>query len=567
MSAIITSDFRTLNAKNFKNNILSDAENVYLFIGKSDKWSSTLTGTTDVAPNNAVPLDTILTTHDADRNIMALKSISGADVINLIPRYNWTSGATYAAWDDNSPTIFDRGNDTPFYVITDSFTVYKCLYAPLTSAGVPVASTSKPDHSPTVSSGNLVGDPVTYADGYIWKYMYKVTATEAARFLTNNYIPIKTIVGGSTITLTGTGSNPANGDTIVGATSGASAKVFSGGGTTTLIVYNVRGTFNGGEAVTGGKTISSIVLNNATTVGEFGTLDTDDLTRLQYQNAATQSLTGKIYSIAIDADDPTATTLTYGGSGYTTQPTVTIYGDGSGATATADVAGGKVVRINVTNAGSNYNVAYVTVTGGGTNASGCVARAVLSPKSGHGSDPANELGGFYVGVAATLTGEEGAGDFGVNTQFRQVGLIRKPKELSGGNPIPAVSSTLSGLTYLKLDSGLTGTFKVGDWITNSQATPARAYIDTVTAGSGTITLGIHQNDKTGYVAFTAGNTVTAYTGASGSSSAAGVIATTNGITSSEYVHFSGDIIFLENRASAITRSESQIEDIRIIVEF
>lgn len=564
MSAIITSDFRTLNAKNFKNNILSDAENVYLFIGKSDKWSSTLMGTTDVAPNNAVPLDTILTTHDADRNIMALKSISGTDVVNLIPRYNWASGTRYAAWDDNSPNIFDRGNDTPFYVITDSFTVYKCLYAPLTATGTPVLSTSKPDHSPTVSGGNLVGDPVTYADGYIWKYMYKVTATEAARFLTNNYIPIKTIVGGSTITLTGTGTNPANGDTIVGATTGATAKVFSGGGTTTLVVYNVRGTFNTGEAVTGGKTISSIVLNNSATVGEFGTLDTDDLTRLQYQNAATQSLTGKIYSIAIDADDPTATTLSYGGSGYTTQPTVTIYGDGSGATATADVSGGKVVRITVTNAGSNYNVAYVTITGGGTNATGCVARAVLSPKNGHGSDPANELGGFYVGVAATLTGEEG--DFAVNTQFRQVGLIRKPKELSGGNSIPAISSTLSGLTYLTLNSVSGSGFNVGDWITNGQVPPARAYIDTVDIGTTTTTLGVHQNDKTGYTAFAVGNTITAYTGSSVSSSAQGTIAT-DGIAASEYVHFSGDIIFLENRASAITRSESQIEDIRIIVEF
>lgn len=560
MSAIITSDFRNLNAKNFKNNITSDTENVYLFIGKSDKWSSSLTGTTDVAPNSGVPIDSVLTTQDADKNMIALKSITGTDVINLIPRYNWIAGTRYEAWDDNDPNIFDRGNDTPFYVLTDSFTVYKCLHAPYTSNGTPVLSTVKPDHSPTISGGNLVGDPVTYSDGYVWKYMYKVTATEAAKFLTNNYIPIKTVVGGSTIVLSGTGTNPSVGDTIVGAVSGATAKVFSIS-SNTLVVYNVRGTFTVTEAITGGKNISSITLNNATTVGEFGTLDIDDGQRVLYQNAATQSLKGKIYSVIIDPDDPTATTLSYGGSGYTTTPTVTIYGDGTGATAVATVSGGKVVKIEVTNAGTNYNLAYVTITGG--NGAGCVARAVLSPKNGHGSDPAAELGGYYVGVAATLTGEEGAGDFAVDTQFRQVGLIRKPKELSGGNAIPAVSSTLSALTYITVNS-VTGTFNVGDHIKNGANPEAIAFIDTVDTGiSNQKILGIHQNDKTGYVSFATTNNITGHIGGA----ATGATGTITAVTPSEYVHFSGDIVFLENRTSPIQRNESQIEDIRIIVEF
>ena len=564
MSAIITSDFRNLNAKNFKNNITSDSENVYLFIGKSDKWSTSLTGTTDVAPNSGNPVDSLLTTQDADRNMIALKSITGVDVINLIPRYNWVSGDTYSAWDDNNPDIFDRGNDVPFYVLTDSFTVYKCLYAPRSSTGTLLPSTVKPTHNPTTPGGVLTGDPVEYSDGYIWKYMYKVSATEAAKFLTNNYIPIKTVIGGSTIVLTGSGTVPSVGDTIVGATSGATAKVFSVN-TNTLVVYNVRGTFNAAEAIVGagGKTISSITLNNATTVGEFGTIDTDDTARLEFQNAATSTIKGKIYSIAIDPDDPTATTLNFGGSGYTSAPTVTILGDGSGATATATVSGGKVVRLVITNPGSNYNVAFVELSGGG--GAGCVARAVLSPKNGHGSDPSAELGGYYVGVAATLTGQEGAGDFAVDTQFRQVGLIRKPKELSGGNSIPAIASTLSAVTYLTLNSGSTGTFSVGDYITNGANPPARAFIDSVQSLSGGVKkLGIHQNDKTGYVAFATTNTIEAYTGAASTSSASGVI---NTITPSEYVHFSGDIIFLENRTSPIQRTESQIEDIRIIVEF
>lgn len=64
-------------------------------------------------------------------------------------------------------------------------------------------------------------------------------------------------------------------------------------------------------------------------------------------------------------------TLTSGGSGYLSAPTVTIIGDGSGATATAKILSGKVVGITVTNAGQNYTSAVVTITGGdGSGASG-----------------------------------------------------------------------------------------------------------------------------------------------------------------------------------------------------
>jgi hypothetical protein len=53
------------------------------------------------------------------------------------------------------------------------------------------------------------------------------------------------------------------------------------------------------------------------------------------------------------------------GINYTSDPTVTIIGDGTGATATAKVLGNKVVEITVTNKGSNYSRATVSITGGG----------------------------------------------------------------------------------------------------------------------------------------------------------------------------------------------------------
>ena len=69
--------------------------------------------------------------------------------------------------------------------------------------------------------------------------------------------------------------------------------------------------------------------------------------------------------------------LTNGGSGYTTAPTVALSGGGgTGAAATAIIAGGKVVGFKITNAGSGYtSTPTVDLTGGA--GTGATARAVL----------------------------------------------------------------------------------------------------------------------------------------------------------------------------------------------
>lgn len=73
----------------------------------------------------------------------------------------------------------------------------------------------------------------------------------------------------------------------------------------------------------------------------------------------------------------TSITITNGGSGYTTAPTVTITGDGIGATATCTILGGAVNTITVTNSGSCYT-ATPTVSFSGDGGSGAIATAIIS---------------------------------------------------------------------------------------------------------------------------------------------------------------------------------------------
>jgi hypothetical protein len=71
--------------------------------------------------------------------------------------------------------------------------------------------------------------------------------------------------------------------------------------------------------------------------------------------------------------------ITNPGINYAVAPSITIVGDGQGATATASVAGGKIISITLTNKGSNYTKATVVIDGVG---SGAVAIANLESKRG-----------------------------------------------------------------------------------------------------------------------------------------------------------------------------------------
>jgi hypothetical protein len=69
-----------------------------------------------------------------------------------------------------------------------------------------------------------------------------------------------------------------------------------------------------------------------------------------------------------------------GGINYTTIPTVTISGDGTGAVGIAKILGGRVVSIQLINQGENYTRASVTITG--DTGSGVVVQSVLQSRVG-----------------------------------------------------------------------------------------------------------------------------------------------------------------------------------------
>jgi len=99
-----------------------------------------------------------------------------------------------------------------------------------------------------------------------------------------------------------------------------------------------------------------------------------------------------------------------------------------------------------------------------------------------------------------------------------------------------------------------GSFAVDDIISGGTS-GAQAYITSIDTGTNTIRY--HQDASTGFGTFQSSETV---------SNAGSVSATISSLGDPEVEKFSGEVIYIENR-SAVARANSQIEDIKLVLEF
>jgi hypothetical protein len=105
------------------------------------------------------------------------------------------------------------------------------------------------------------------------------------------------------------------------------------------------------------------------TYPELSVLDSGNVIRQVFFEEVPSSFTG------IDAIQ-----VVSGGINYESTPIITIQGDGTGATAVAEMAGNRVKSIKVTNKGVNYSRATVLISGGG--GSEAYALPVLQARNG-----------------------------------------------------------------------------------------------------------------------------------------------------------------------------------------
>ena len=198
MPAIITNKFRINNAEQF-NESFSEAspEVYYLGIGRPQAFATQTRGdlrTENQGTDSAAitPADSVIEEFNTYDDLLAVKKITLTDTSFVIPRRNWTTSTVYDYYrhdygnritgttsiqtsNSGATTLFDA----TFYVLTAARNVYKCL-----DNNNNAASTIEP----TGTSISIL----TTADGYKWKYMYTLTASQQANFLSTDFMAVAT---------------------------------------------------------------------------------------------------------------------------------------------------------------------------------------------------------------------------------------------------------------------------------------------------------------------------------------------------------------------------------------
>ena len=520
MSALVTDQFRILNASNFVESFFDDKNSYYVTVGLPNPAITGFGRTTTWNTSPPAPIDNFQYTSHSGDVMMFGKKVSSSNVKRLIRRIDYVQGDRYEMYRHDysilnpAPlTNASRLYDAKYYVMNEDYRVYVCIENGSSGEnpkGVP--SQDQPtftDLEPT-KAGNS-------GDGYIWKYLFSVSPSDIIKFDSTEYITVP----------------------------------------------------NNWESST-------------------------DAEILSLREAADSSVNeNQIKTVYIEDS----------GSNYANGlgQEMDIIGDGTGAKVRVDVVGGKITNTVVTTGGKGYTYAMVDL--GKINSSAAIAGTtahlipIIPPSKGHGYDVYKELGTDKVLVYARFDGNDK--DFPTDTTFAQVTILKNPTAVGTSNTF--TENNFNNLNALKFSSVTTGTPKVGEKIVQTIAGgKALGYVASYDEETKVLK---YFQDRSLFLNQTTINTKD-YAGISTdgrkfdfesssepingeSSSFSATIDTgfagfttnptgtklinlgvnfTGGIAVSEINKGSGDIIFLDNRAS-IARNTRQKEDLKIVLEF
>ncbi len=514
MPAIITDQFRILNAETFAKSVTgigTTSNFYYTFLAHPNPIRQDIEeyGASNWPNNVPDPRDSFEQENIYHGSMLFLNRIGVNDFSRIIPRVNWSAGITYDMYrhdydisNSASQTSAKTLYDSRFYVVNSEFKVYLCI----NNGTSPDFLNGKPSQFEPKFVSNTVDKAADTDDGYRWKYLYTISPAEIVKFVTEKFIPV-----------------PSN-----------------WGDSNTASVKN---------AAVRGK-IETILIKNAG-----------------------QGYTSGVYN---DID---------------------ILGDGVGGKVSVTVTDGQVQNVTVSNPGKDYTRGVINFIADGSGGSGAAFDVIIPPKGGHGADIYRELGAYRVMVHSKY---DIADDFAPQNDFSRIGIIRNPTEFGSSTAILNKNTATSlGALKLRPDPGSSG-------VTTSQTTyPLNAEIRQ--------TVGTASSVAVGYVASWDPDTgVLRYYQPVGLSTLSNnnfknfdfegteqpiTCATIGGDTlepdvnfvgtavtlsnsdirnlgqtffagkaNPEIEKFSGDIIYIDNRAP-ISRSESQKEEVKIVVEF
>lgn len=167
--AVITNKLKKQVIDSIKTDFDNASNRYYIGLGKSEQFN-----TADTVPDAL--------NHDFEERTFrnALQAIMEvSDFTFVVERVNWSAGTKYSAYNDKQVA----NSTQSYYVMNDENQVYICIQQGKNANGDVVNSTVKPTGEATsiLSTG----------DGYLWKFLYSISAASANKFVSANFIPVK----------------------------------------------------------------------------------------------------------------------------------------------------------------------------------------------------------------------------------------------------------------------------------------------------------------------------------------------------------------------------------------
>lgn len=198
MSAIVTDQFRILNAENFVNSVQDSNNSYYIFLslpkassptvgfGRSSDWDTNTAGPPAPTDNQNY------INHVYDTMIFG-KKVTANNVKRIVKRVDWAQGTTYemyrhdySAYNPSAITASSRLYDANYFVMNSEFKVYICLDNG-SSGSNPTGNASQDEPTFTDLEPSRAGES---GDGYVWKYLYTIDPNDIIKFDSIDYIPV-----------------------------------------------------------------------------------------------------------------------------------------------------------------------------------------------------------------------------------------------------------------------------------------------------------------------------------------------------------------------------------------
>lgn len=541
MPEILSNSFKSDVNRLFVEDAVTN-ENYYLFVSAIESFD---------------PEDSQFSKNEFLEKTLFGKRVLPEDIHYMIKYYPWQKDLVYVEYDDRVDLTDQR-----FYAVvgpndndTGDYRVYKCL-----SNNNGATVTNPPNYSPTTP-----GQIYETADGYVWKYMYRITDLEFEAYNAIGYIPL----------VDGFDPNPS---------------ANTGGQLSSILVENPDDNFGyleeAGSLVGSPFTSGVMIIDPSTTVSPITnyyvgqyiyTTNPDGITSRLFKivyyryNQSTGNAEIRVGpELLTGAANPVAAGVQSVAS-WVIFPEIRIKGDGSGAVAIPVISEGRIRSITVLATGSSYRTITAEVVDPAfdfdpedTNTTDvrAVIRPRLTPDGGHGYNLINEFRCKHFSFYAYITAEDNTKIGDTNT-YAGVGIVKNP---TFANTTPDIFDNRIAVTTDDIDRVTANTVLIQ--VDAENETTFTGIVHEVDASSNTFFIAEYMGP---YVNGAEGNSDTSISLLLPFRNETGQTITINSpvadnIVFSNYIQRSGEVYFMEN-FFPLARTDLSREEFKFVLEF